>query len=187
MEVVRPRLDAFAARMLGGLGRADQRAKGGLYLRGLAARLGRGLSAAQQFVSSSTWDYGEVRRPIAEWADERLAPEAYVVDDTGFAKDGTGSPGVARMYSGTLGKVRNCRVGVSVHAVTDWASAAVDWRLFRPASWDDALAGDGSAAEEAPRRPASCKIPCEPGAGRSGGWPRTCSTRSPALTSTTPA
>jgi hypothetical protein len=34
MEQVRPRLEAFASRMLGGLGRVDQRAKGGLYLRG---------------------------------------------------------------------------------------------------------------------------------------------------------
>jgi hypothetical protein len=33
------------------------------------------------------------------------------------------------MYSGTLGKVGNCQIGVSVHAATDWASAALDWRL----------------------------------------------------------
>ena len=48
-----------------------------------------------------------------------IAPEAYVIDDSGFPKDGTDSPGVARMYSGTLGKVGNCQIGVSVHAVTD--------------------------------------------------------------------
>src|SRR6187397_2600605 len=35
MDQVRPRLEAFAAEMLGGLARADQRAKGELYLRGL--------------------------------------------------------------------------------------------------------------------------------------------------------
>jgi SRSO17 transposase len=35
MDRVRPRIEAFAAEMLGGLGRADQRAKGALYLRGL--------------------------------------------------------------------------------------------------------------------------------------------------------
>src|SRR3954451_13390111 len=35
MDQVRPRLVAFAAEMLGGLARTDQRAKGALYLRGL--------------------------------------------------------------------------------------------------------------------------------------------------------
>ena len=45
-----------------------------------------------------------------------------------------------------LGKTGNCQIGVSVHTVTDWASAAVDWRLFLPASWDDA-ADAGAGAE----------------------------------------
>jgi SRSO17 transposase len=171
MDQVRPRLEAFAARMLGGLARADQRVKGGLYLRGLmldgkrksmqpmAERLGVDHQQLQQFVTSSTWDYGEVRRRVARWAEEVIAPRAYVIDDTGFPKDGSGSPGVARMYSGTLGKTGNCQVGVSVHAVTDWASAAVDWRLFVPASWDDALAEDAGAAAAIRARRARCKIP----------------------------
>jgi SRSO17 transposase len=171
MEQVRPRLEAFAARVLGGLARADQRAKGELYVRGLmldgkrksmqpmAGRLGVDHQQFQQFVTSSTWDYGQVRRRIAWWADEFVAPQAYVVDDTGFPKDGADSPGVARMYSGALGKTGNCQVGVSVHAVTDWASAAIDWRLFLPASWDDAMAGDAAAAEQIQRRRARCKVP----------------------------
>ena len=171
MEQVRPRLEAFAARMLGGLSRADQRVKGELYVRGLmldgkrksmqpmAGRLGIDHQQLQQFITSSTWDYGEVRQRVAWWAEEFIAQQAYVVDDTGFAKDGADSPGVARMYSGTLGKTGNCQVGVSVHAVTDWASAAIDWRLFLPASWDDALAGDDAAAARIRRRRARCKIP----------------------------
>jgi SRSO17 transposase len=171
MEQVRPRLEAFAAGMLGGLARADQRAKGELYLRGLmldgkrksmqpmAGRLGVDHQQLQQFVTSSTWDYAGVRRRVARWAEDFLAPQAYVVDDTGFPKDGADSPGVARMYSGTLGKTGNCQVGVSVHVVTGWASVAVGWRLFLPASWDDAMAGDAEAAQEIRRRRARCKIP----------------------------
>jgi SRSO17 transposase len=62
------------------------------------------------------------------WARDFVNPDALAVDDTGFPKDGTSSPGVARMYCGALGKRGNCQIGVSVHAVTDWASAAVDWR-----------------------------------------------------------
>src|SRR5688500_2057681 len=160
MDQVRPRLVAFAAQMLGGLGRSDQRAKGELYVRGLlldgkrksmqpmAARLGVDHQQLQQFVTSSTWDYVEVRKRVARWLDEFIEPEAYVIDDSGFPKDGTDSPGVARMYSGTLGKVGNCQIGVSVHAVTDWASGALDWQLFLPKSWDEALAADVDAAAE---------------------------------------
>jgi SRSO17 transposase len=171
MVQVRPRLEAFAAQMLGGLARADQRAKGELYVRGLmldgkrksmqpmAGRLGVDHQQLQQFVTSSTWDYAGVRRRVARWAEEFIAPQAYVVDDTGFPKDGSDSPGVARQYSGVLGKTGNCQIGVSVHAVTDWASAALDWRLFLPASWDDALATDAAAAEQIRRRRARCKIP----------------------------
>jgi SRSO17 transposase len=46
---------------------------------------------------------------------------------------------VARQYSGTLGKVANCQVGVSLHAATDQASCPIDWRLFLPESWDQDL------------------------------------------------
>jgi SRSO17 transposase len=171
MDQVRPRLVAFAAEMLGGLARSDQRATGELYLRGLlldgkrksmqpmAARLGVDHQRLQQFVTSSTWDHVEVRKRVARWADEFICPDAYVIDDSGFPKDGAESPGVARMYSGTLGKVGNCQIGVSVHAVTDRASAAIDWRLFLPKSWDDTTTTDAADVPEIQRRRARCKIP----------------------------
>jgi SRSO17 transposase len=44
---------------------------------------------------------------------------------------------VARQYSGTLGKIGNRQIGVSVHLVNERASCAADWRLFCPQSWDD--------------------------------------------------
>ena len=171
LEQVRPRLAAFAGEMLGGLARADQRAKGELYLRGLmldgkrksmqpmAQRLGVDHQQLQQFVTSSTWDCVDVRRRIACWAQEFVRPEAYVIDDTGFPKDGADSPGVARMYCGALGKTGNCQVGVSVHAVTDWASAAIDWRLFLPQSWDDTTVTDPDTAAEIRGRRSRSKIP----------------------------
>src|SRR4051794_20421991 len=171
MDQVRPRLVAFAAEMLGGLARSDQRATGELYVRGLmlegkrksmqpmAARLGVDHQRLQQFLTSSTWDHVDVRARLARWADEFIVPDAYVIDDTGFPKDGTDSPGVARMYSGTLGKVGNCQIGVSVHAVTDWASAAMDWRLFLPSSGGETTATDAAPLGEIRRRRARCKIP----------------------------
>lgn len=175
MVQIRPRLEAFAAEMLGGLARADQRAKGELYLRGLmldgkrksmqpmAERLGVDHQQLQQFVTSSTWEYGDVRRRVARWAEGMVRPEAYVIDDTGFPKEGVDSPGVARMYCGALGKTGNCQIGVSVHAVTDWASVAINWRLFLPESWDEAAATEASEVAEIRRRRARCRIPDEVG------------------------
>jgi SRSO17 transposase len=115
----------------------------------MGIRLGVDHQQLQQFVSSSTWDYA-VRGRLARWAETFIRPRAFVVDDTGFPKDGSDSPGVARMYSGSLGKVGNCQIGVSVHAVTDWASAAIDWRLFLPRSWDDTATGHATEHAEDP-------------------------------------
>src|SRR5436190_10080305 len=69
------------------------------------------------------------------------------------------SSNVARQYSGTLGKVGNCQVGVSVQMVTDTASVAANWRLFCPKSWDDTTITDSAAAELTQARRARCKIP----------------------------
>ncbi len=168
---VRPRLLEFTAGMLGGLARSDQRAAGELYVRGLltdgqrksmqpmAERLGVDHQRLQQFITSSTWDYAAVRRNIARWFAASQPVDALVVDDTGFAKDGSASPCVARQYSGTLGKVGNCQVGVSVHLVNEHASCAADWRLFCPESWDDTTLDDPVAAARAARRRERAGIP----------------------------
>lgn len=157
--------------MLCGLARSDQRQTGTLYVRGLlldgqrksmqpmAARLGVDHQRLQQFVTSSTWDHTPVRRNLATWADGLLAGSVFVVDDVGFPKDGSASPGVARMYCGALGKRGNCPVGVSVHLATDAASAAVDWRLFVPESWDATTISDPEAAEAVRRRRTRAKLP----------------------------
>ncbi|GAA5650652.1 hypothetical protein Gobs01_02032 [Geodermatophilus obscurus DSM 43160] len=82
-----------------------------------------------------------------------------MVDDTGFPKEGTASPGVARQYSGTLGKVGNCQIGVSVCAVTDTASRPLSWRLFLPAGWDDLEAATQEAAAAVRARRERAGIP----------------------------
>jgi SRSO17 transposase len=88
------------------------------------------------------------------WRVGVVAPQVWVVDDTGFVKDGKASAGVARQYSGTLGKVANCQIAVSVHAATDAASAVLDWRLFVPESWDETCVPDpqGQVANPHARR-----------------------------------
>jgi SRSO17 transposase len=170
---VRPRLAAFAAEMLGDLPRKDQRAAGELYARGLltdgrrksmqpmAERLGVDHQRLQQFITSSTWDYAAVRRNVARHFAASQQIGALVVDDTGFPKDGTASPCVARQYSGTLGKIGNCQIGVSVHLVNEHASCAANWRLFCPESWDDEALDDPVAAAGAARRRKRAGIPDE--------------------------
>src|SRR3954469_13620752 len=163
LAAVRGRLEEFAAEMFAPLVRRDQRDKGATYVRGLlldgrrksiqpmAERLGVDHQGLQQFVSSSTWAVEPVRERLGPRAGggarvrerrprravEVIAPQAWVVDDTGFPKDGTASPGVARQYTGSLGKVGNCQIGVSICAVTDAASCPLNWRLFLPPGWDD--------------------------------------------------
>ncbi|MFF8618620.1 IS701 family transposase [Streptomyces sp. NPDC015350] len=162
LAMCRGRLEEFAGEVFAPLARADQRAKGGLYLRGLlldgrrksmqpmAGRLGVDHQQLQQFMTSSTWPVDTVRTRLARRAVAVVRPQVWVVDDTGFPKDGVSSPGVARQYSGTLGKVGNCQIGVSVHAASDTASCPLSWRLFLPAGWD---------GTEAAGRRARCRIP----------------------------
>jgi SRSO17 transposase len=144
------RLEAFAGEVFdGALVRSEQRRWSGVYLRGLmldgkrksiepmAARLVDGdEQGLQQFVNQSPWDERIVRANLARRMVAELAPEAWIIDDTGFVKKGRFSVGVARQYSGTLGRVDNCQVGVSVNAATDEASCPLDWRIFLPESWD---------------------------------------------------
>jgi SRSO17 transposase len=154
---IRTRLTAFAQDIFASIPRKDQRRWGQTYLRGLlldgkrksiepmATRLARGdpqadayalEQALQQFVNQSPWDPVPVRRRLAERMTTAIQPAAWVIDDTGFPKFGRWSVGVAPQYCGALGKVANCQVGVSIHAVTDQASCPLDWRLFLPPEWD---------------------------------------------------
>ncbi|WP_331760514.1 transposase (plasmid) [Streptomyces sp. NBC_01471] len=120
----RGRLEEFAGEVFAPWSHADQRVKGSLYLRGqlldgrrksmqpMVGRLGVDHQQLQQFTTSSTWPVDTVRTRLARRAVAVVRPQVWVVDDTGFPKDGTSSPGVARQYSGTLGKVGNCQIGV---------------------------------------------------------------------------
>jgi SRSO17 transposase len=144
-SVVRERLEWFAEAM----NRPVQRVNGGLYLRGLiedgarksleplVARLGgeADYQSMQQFLADSPWDPALVVKAVAERVAPVIGVEAWVLDDTGFPKDGKDSPGVKRQYSGTLGKRGNCQIGVSVHAVGARGTVPLGWALYLPEDW----------------------------------------------------
>jgi SRSO17 transposase len=67
---------------------------------------------------------------------ERHGPiEAWIIDDTGFPKQGRHSVGVARQYCGQLGKQDNCQVAVSLSIANSYASLPVAYRLYLPQEW----------------------------------------------------
>jgi len=147
----RHRLEKYLVDLFELLGRSERRHWASVYLRGLilegerksigamANRMPDGdVQAMQQFIGQSPWDFSPVRQRLAEGLAKEIVPVcAWIVDDTGFPKQGRHSVGVARQYSGTLGKVGNCQVAVSIHLATDEASAPLDFRLYLPKSWTD--------------------------------------------------
>ncbi len=145
----RERLKGFLDDILMTLGRSERRRWGGVYVRGLlgagghkatasmAARVSDGnVQAMQQFIGQSPWPWDPLRKGLAHRMVEALHPvAAWVVDDTGFPKKGSHSVGVARQYSGTLGKIGNCQVAVSLHYATDDAAVPLDFTLYLPEEW----------------------------------------------------
>ncbi len=143
------RLERFLMDLLEPVGRSERRRWGAVYVRGLllngerksieplAARLPDGnVQALQQFIGQSPWGWNPVWERLGKRMTAELEPDsAWVVDDTGFPKQGDHSVGVARQYSGTLGKTANCQVAVSIHLVSQNGNAPLGWRLYLPESW----------------------------------------------------
>jgi len=146
----RERLLAFVGQMVRPLPHVRQRENAVLYVRGLIEQGGRKslqptlfrleesparYESMQQFLADSPW----VPELLVRACAERVAPElgvlAWIVDDTGIVKDGKHSPGVKRQYSGTLGKIGNCQIAVSVHAVGERGTLPLGWRLYLPEEW----------------------------------------------------
>ncbi|HZH28296.1 MAG TPA: IS701 family transposase [Azospirillaceae bacterium] len=162
------RLGTFLDEMTAGLGRQDRRRWAQTYVRGLlldgdrksaGAMAGRLAAvdraerdyeqALQQFLGASPWDDRPVRDALARWAagradegEEAGGIERFVViDDTGFPKQGERSVAVARQYSGTLGKVGNCQVAVTLQFASQAGGSAagevvcLDAALYLPKGW----------------------------------------------------
>ena len=90
-------------------------------------------------VGQAPWSDGAVLAKVREQvlpALERSGPvEAWIVDDTGFAKKGVHSVGVARQYCGRLGKTDNCQIAVTLSVANHCASLPIAFRLYLPEIW----------------------------------------------------
>ncbi len=93
--------------------------------------------ALQRFLTNAPWAHAPVIDRLHAFLAPRLNdPEGvWIVDDTGFSKQGDKSVGVARQYSGTLGKVGNCQIGVGLTYASPRGHTLVDLRLYLPQSW----------------------------------------------------
>jgi SRSO17 transposase len=93
------------------------------------------------FVGTTAWQDKPIREHAARYAvDEMQRHESittWIIDDTGFLKQGTHSPGVQRQYTGSAGKRANCQIGVSLVLANSHAEVPVDFKLYIPQSWAD--------------------------------------------------
>jgi SRSO17 transposase len=91
------------------------------------------------FLVDSTWDDQAVRLVAARHGiaaiTARAPIAAWIIDDTGFLKQGLHSVGVKRQYTGSAGKVTNCQVGVSLCLATRYDHLPVDFDLYLPQEW----------------------------------------------------
>mgnify|MGYP000352472079 CR=1 FL=1 len=150
------RFASYVARLAGVLGHADRVGPLLDYCTGLlmpcerksvepmAALTAPARTAAQHqsllhFVGQGCWSDEKVLAKVREMVLPRIkrhgAIEAWIVDDTGFPKQGRHSVGVARQYCGQLGKQDNCQIAVSLSVANHEASLPVAYRLYLPEEW----------------------------------------------------
>lgn len=91
------------------------------------------------FLGRSVWDDRAVRLEAARYAMEELQKReritTWIIDDTGFLKQGTESVGVQRQYTGSAGKITNCQIGVSLAIATGTEHLPLDFELYLPKKW----------------------------------------------------
>src|SRR6266568_1371500 len=130
------------------LGRSERRIAATQYVEGLllpgkrksiepmAARLDFDAQRLQQFIKDSPWEEQAVWKVIRQEVAPHLEPmDAWIVDETGWPKQGRHSVGVSHQYCGALGKQANCQVSVELAVSDGWVAAPMAGRLYLPESW----------------------------------------------------
>lgn len=149
--------DRYMAHLNECLGHADRRAGLRGYCTGLMSPLQRKsvepmaahvdplkvrsrLQSLHHFVADANWSDEQMLLRVCQWVVPLMDFAGggwWIIDDTGFPKQGRHSAGVARQYCGMLGKQDNCQVAVSVSLACEAASVPVAWQLYLPREWAD--------------------------------------------------
>lgn len=138
----------FIEPLVADIGRSERRESAALYVQGLlmpgqrksiepmAQRLGVDSQKLQQFLSDSPWPEGAVWQAVRREVVPALEPlQAWVVDETGWLKQGTHSVGVSHQYCGAVGKKAQCQVAVELVVSNGEIAVPVGGRLYLPEVW----------------------------------------------------
>ena len=141
-------LQKFIEPLVADIGRSERRECAALYVQGLlmpghrksiepmAERLRVDSQKLQQFISDSPWEDRHVWQAIRREVVPVVEPlQAWVVDETGWLKQGNDSVGVSHQYCGAVGKQAQCQVAVELVVSDGEVAAPVGGRLYLPESW----------------------------------------------------
>ena len=133
--------------------RSEQEFSGNIYMQGLLSKLERksiepialefnedknGVRNLQYFMKDAKWDDKQALAIYQQGLAQKIAePEGmFTIDESGVAKKGNQSVGVARQYCGSVGKVENSQVGVYLGYSNPWGGyGLIAARLFMPEKW----------------------------------------------------
>jgi SRSO17 transposase len=141
-------LQRFIEPLVAELGRSERRQNAALYVQGLlmpgqrksiepmAERLRVDSQKLQQFIADSPWPERPVWQAIRREVIPVVEPlAAWVVDETGWLKQGSDSVGVSHQYCGAVGKQAQCQVAVELVVSDGEVAAPVGGRLYLPENW----------------------------------------------------
>lgn len=150
------RFEKYGEVMAAALAHADRRLPAQWYLKGLMLPGGRksvepmaarvqpqNVRSAHQsmhhLVADADWSdaglLGAVAGEVLPVLTKKSGTCHWIVDDTGFAKKGVHSVGVARQYCGRLGKTDNCQIAVSLSMANEHGSLPLAYQLYLPQEW----------------------------------------------------
>jgi SRSO17 transposase len=147
---LKPELDTFLDRYVPLFGREENYQHADRFVQGLLggqerrntenvaeAIQGSVVRTMQKFIAHGTWEDAMVLHGLRAHVAETLGDERGTVniDETGFPKKGKKSVGVKRQYSGTLGRVDNCQVGVFANYYSSKGHTFIDRRIYLPEEW----------------------------------------------------
>jgi SRSO17 transposase len=91
----------------------------------------------QAILGRGRWEADELCEVIREYVVENFGEEEGIlaIDETGFLKKGKASCGVGSQYTGSVGKVTNCQIGVFAAYVSSKGHAFIDRKLYLPKEW----------------------------------------------------